>query len=134
MSRTAAYKYSYHSTLYHDKKRVEEFVPVPPRPQDLTEQKIADRMAKIFPGDVIKFDSYKACYTADQVDRHGTTIKCLAPVIEHHGGYVVVKLRNGLTETVNYFDIESVNGHSFPGYIKKPSQIETQISRRQLWS
>ena len=134
MSKTAAYKYSYHSSFFRDKKRSEEFQPVPPGPNDLTEQKIADRMARIFVGDMIKFDSYKEAYTASQVDRHGTTIKAIAPVVEHCGGYVMVKLRNGLLESVNYFDIQSVNGHSFPGYLRKDSQPETSVSRRDLWS
>ncbi len=134
MSKTAAYKYSYHSSFFQDKKRSEDYRPVPPRPQDLTEQKIADRMARIFVGDMIKFDSYKETYTAAQVDRHGTTIKTVAPVVEHCGGYVMVRLRNGVLESVNYFDIESVNGHSFPGYIRKESQPEVEILRSQLWS
>lgn len=134
MSKSAAYKYSYHSSFFQDKKRSEDYHPVPLRPQDLTEQKITDRMARIFVGDMIKFDSYKEAYTAAQVDRHGTTIKTVAPVVEHCGGYVMVKLRNGVLESVNYFDIESVNGHSFPGYIRKESQPEVEILRSHLWS
>ena len=134
MSMSSAYKYSYHSSFFDKRKKAEDYAPVPPRTQDLTEQKIADRMAKIFPGDMIKFDSYKEAYTASQVDRHGTTIKAVAPVVEHHGGYVMVRLRNGLLESVNYFDIQSVNGHSFPGYLHKDVQQEVEVNRRELWS
>ena len=134
MSKTSEYKYSYHSGFFDKKRKAEEFVPVPPRPQDLTEQKIADRMARIFVGDLIKFDSYKEAYTPSQVDRHGTTIKAVAPVVEHCGGYVMVRLRNGLLESVNYFDIQSVNGHSFPGYLRKDVQQEVEVNRRDLWA
>jgi len=91
--------------------------PIPPGPHDLTEEKILGRMANIHIGDVIQFDSQKECYTADQVDRHSSTIKARGVVEEHHGGYLMVRLRRGLLESVNYFGIQSVNGHSFPGYI-----------------
>ena len=91
---------------------------VPPRPQDLTVEKILDRMKTIYRGDKITFDSYKECYAANQVDRHGSTIKATGTVVENCGGYLIVKLKRGLLETVNYFGIESVNGHRFPGYSK----------------
>ena len=89
-----------------------------PGPKDLTEERLLKRMARIFVGDRIRFDSYKACYTADQVDRHGSTIKAEGTVVEHCGGYVMVKL-NRLLESVNYFDIEAVNGKRWPWYLKK---------------
>lgn len=112
--------------------------PVNPRPLDLTEDKIMKRMSRIYVGDVIRFDSQKECFTADQVDRHSSTIKAEGTVVEHCGGYVMVKLRRGLIESVNYFDIESVNGHSFPGYIKRIQSDESlrsmQYMRRSLWS
>lgn len=134
MSMTSAYKYSYHSSFFNEKRRSDEYKPVPPRPQDLTEEKILQRMSRIFIGDMIKFDSHKECYTAWQVDRNSTTIKTVAPVVEHCGGYVMVRLRHGLLESVNYFDIESVNGHGFPGYIRRVSQAETPIEGKMLWS
>ncbi len=99
---------------------------VPPRPCDLTVDKILDRMKNIHIGDKIKFDSMKECYTTSQLDRHSATIKTIAPVVEHCGGYVMVRLRNGLLESVNYFDIESVNGHGFPGYIYRYSGVQQQ--------
>ena len=111
---------------------------VPPGPRDLTEEKILKRMSKIRIGDTIKFDSMKECYTGDQVDRHSATIKATGTVVEHCGGYVMVKLRRGVLESVNYFDIESVNGHGFPGYIIKgqtPSSINAMnYDKRRLWS
>lgn len=112
--------------------------PIKPGPKDLTEERILKRMARIFVGDRIRFDSYKACYTADQVDRHGSTIKAEGTVIEHCGGYVMVRLRNGLIESVNYFDIEQVNGHGFPGYITRAQSAASLSSLRfmgdKLWS
>jgi hypothetical protein len=93
--------------------------PIPPGPHDLTEEKILKRMANIYIGDVIQFDSQKECYTNDQVDRHSSTIKARGVVAEHCGGYLMVRLRRGLLESVNYFDIEKVNGHGFPGYISR---------------
>lgn len=89
---------------------------VPPRPQDLTADKIIDRMKTIHCGDKISFDSYKECYSSDQVDRHSRTIKATGTVVEHCGGYLMVKLRKGVLESVNYFDIEAVNGHRFQGF------------------
>lgn len=109
-----------------------------PGPRDLTAEKILKRMRNIHIGDLIRFDSMKECYTGEQVDRHSATIKATGVVVEHCGGYVMVKLRNGVLESVNYFDIESVNGHGFPGYIQRaqtPSALNAQnYERRQLWS
>ena len=90
-----------------------------PGPHDLTAKKIRDRMKRIKLGDVIRFDSIKECYGSEQMDRHSATIKANGVVVEHCGGYVMVRLHNGVLESVNYFDIEAVNGHSFPGYIKR---------------
>lgn len=92
---------------------------VPPRPQDLTPEKILDRMKNIKIGDEITFDSFKECFRAAQLDRHSATIKVTARVVEHCGGYLMVKLKRGILESVNYFDIEAVNGKRFIGYIKK---------------
>jgi hypothetical protein len=111
--------------------------PVPPGPRDLTVEKIEKRMKRVHIGDVIRFDSMKECFTADQVDRHSTTIKANGVVVEHCGGHVMVRLRNGLLESVNYFDIESVNGHGFPGYISRrqtPASLEAGRMASILWS
>ena len=112
--------------------------PIPPGPNDLTEEKIINRMKMIHIGDVIRFDSMKECFTSDQVDRHSTTIKANGIVVEHCGGYVMVRLRNGVMESVNYFDIELVNNHGFPGYIRR-SQTSASLAslnymKEQLWS
>ena len=93
--------------------------PVPPRPEDLTVEKIRDRMKDIKIGDEITFDSIKECFKAVEVDRYASTIKATASVVEHCGGYVMVRLRRGVLESVNYFDIQAVNGKRFIGYIKK---------------
>jgi hypothetical protein len=115
-----------------------KYGPIPPGPQDLTEEKILKRMARIHIGDVIRFDSMKECFTADQVDRHSGTIKADGVVVEHCGGYVMVKLRRGLLESVSYFDIEKVNGHGFPGYISRMQSAQSlrsmQYMKEQLWS
>lgn len=112
--------------------------PVYPGPQDLTEEKILKRMSSIHVGDVIRFDSMKECFTAEQVDRHSSTIKADGVVVEHCGGYVMVRLRNGIIESVNYFDIEKVNGHGFPGYILRaqtPASLASlKYLRSALWS
>ena len=112
--------------------------PIPPGPRDLTEAKILKRMENVHIGDEIYFDSMKECYIGEQVDRHSSTIKAVGTVVEHCGGYVMVRLRNGVLESVNYFDIEKVNGHGFPGYIKR-AQTQTSVNsmnfqRHQLWS
>lgn len=91
---------------------------IPPRPKDLTAEKIESKMRFIYPGDVITFDSYKTCYTQDKANRYGSTVKATGTVVENHGGYLAVKLRGGLIEYVNYFGIESVNGVRFSGYSK----------------
>lgn len=105
---------------YERRKREKrkEFIPLPPGPNDLTAQKIADRMSKIYVGDRIVFDSMKACITSNQCDRHSSYVKATGTVVEHCGGYVMVKL-NRLLESVNYFDIEAVNGKRWPWYLKK---------------
>jgi hypothetical protein len=112
--------------------------PILPGPRDLTVEKILKRMERIHVGDVIRFDSMKECYTADQVDRHSATIKADGVVVEHCGGYVMVKLRRGLLESVNYFDIEKVNGHGFPGYVTRMQSAQSlrslQYTKEQLWS
>ena len=112
--------------------------PVQPGPKDLTEELILKRMAQIHIGDVIRFDSTKECFTADQIDRHSSTIKADGTVVEHCGGYVMVRLRRGLIESVNYFDIEAVNHHGFPGYVKRIQTTASLASLKQikekLWS
>lgn len=112
--------------------------PVPPGPSDLTVDLMLKRMEQIKIGDVIRFDSMKECFTADQIDRHGSTIKADGTVVEHCGGYVMVRLRNGLIESVNYFDVEAVNHHGFPGYIKRLQTTASLASLKQikekLWS
>ena len=118
-------------------KRRKHVGPVPPGPNDLTEEKILKRMRDIHIGDVIRFDSQKECFTVEQVDRHSSTIKADGIVVEHCGGYVMVKLRHGVIESINYFDIEKVNGHGFPGYIKRNSLLTSlsgNYSGGQLWS
>ena len=110
-----------HPNLYHTHKNGMawyNYEPLDPGPHDLTEQKIADRMSKIYVGDRIVFDSMKACITSNQCDRHSSYVKATGTVVEHCGGYVMVKL-NHLLESVNYFDIEAVNGKRWPWYLKK---------------
>jgi hypothetical protein len=119
------------------RQRRKEPGPVAPGPRDLTEEKILKRMRDIRYGDVIRFDSHKECFTAEQVDRHSSTIKADGIVVENCGGYVMVNLRHGVLESVNYFDIEKVNGHGFPGYIKRTSLMTSlagNYTERQLWS
>ena len=89
---------------------------VAPGYHDLTADKIVERMEFIQPGDVITFDSMKECFSADQIDRYTATIKATGEVVENCGGYLMVKLRRGLIESVNYFGIESVNGIKFRWY------------------
>ncbi len=90
---------------------------VKPGPKDLTAEKIEKMMQAVKVGDEITFDSMKECYLSNQVDRHNSTIKATATVVEHCGGYVMVRLRRGVLESVNYYGIQKVNGISFPGYI-----------------
>ena len=89
---------------------------VAPDPMHLTADKIVERMAFIQLGDVVTFDSMKECFSADQVDRFTATIKANGEVVENCGGYLMVKLRRGVLESVNYFGIESVNGIKFRWY------------------
>ena len=119
--------------MMREKLKQKRFLgPVYPRPQDLTEEKILKRMSRIHIGDVIRFDSQKECFSADQVDRHCATIKADGRVVEHCGGYVMVKLRRGLLESVNYFDIEKVNGHGFPGYISRAQSAASLASLQYM--
>ena len=125
------YKRTGGDTVYRAYERTKremrrEFRPVDPGPNDLTPQKIAERMNRIYVGDRITFDSMKACVTASQCDRHSSYIKATGTVVEHCGGYVMVKL-NRLLESVNYFDIETVNGKRWPYYIKKDVPPEVQV-------
>lgn len=100
----------------HKERRMNDYRAVPPRPQDLTADKIVERMAFIKPGDYVTFDSMKECFTSNQVDRFVATIKATGEVVENCGGYLMVKLRRGVMESVNYFGIESVNGVKFRWY------------------
>lgn len=100
----------------------------------MTVEKITNRMKSIHVGDLITFDSMKECFTADQVDRHCSTIKATAEVVEHCGGYIMVRLAHGLLESVSYFGIESVNGKKWPFYINPKNNIESVLVHEgQLW-
>ena len=92
---------------------------IAPLPTQLTADVIEERMSFIKPGDVVTFDSMKECFTSDQVDRFAATIKATGEVVENCGGYLMVKLRRGVLESVNYFDIYAVNGLRFHGYSPK---------------
>ena len=89
---------------------------IAPLPTQLTADVIEERMSFIKPGDVVTFDSMKECFTSDQVDRFTATIKATGEVVENCGGYLMVKLRRGVLESVNYFGVESVNGVKFRWY------------------
>ena len=89
---------------------------IAPLPTQLNADVIEERMAFIKLGDVVTFDSMKECFTSDQVDRFVATIKATGEVVENCGGYLMVKLRRGVMESVNYFGIESVNGVKFRWY------------------
>lgn len=99
--------------------KVLEVANVAPRPEHLTADKIEKRMEFIKPGDLIHFDSMKECYESKHVDRYASTIHATGEVVENCGGYLMVKLRNGLLESVNYFGIFAVNGLRFCGYSPK---------------
>lgn len=98
--------------------RKNEFAVMLPGPNDLTEQKILERMNRIFVGDKITFDSMKCDRATSQscATTRGT-------VVEHCGGYVMVKLHN-VIESVSYFDIRTLNGKTWPYYINKDSKPE----------
>ena len=137
MSRTTFKKVDA-DAVYHAFKRGqykrESFVPLPPGPNDLTAEIIADRMKNIYVGDKITFDSMKECFTALQVDRHNSTIKATGTVVENCGGYLMVKLKHGLLESVNYFAIESVNKKRWPWYINPNSNIDSILTEdTELW-
>lgn len=138
MSR-ATFKHTDGDAVYHalqkskrEKKR--EYLPLPPGPNDLTAEIIGERMSRIYVGDRITFDSVKECFISTQVDRGGSTIKASGTVVEHCGGYVMVKLRYGILESVNYFGIESVNGKRWPWYVDPKTTIDSvYLHERQLW-
>lgn len=117
------YKRTGGDTVYRAYERTKremrrEFRPVDPGPNDLTAQKIAERMNRIYVGDRITFDSMKCGNATSQ-----SSAKAAGRVIEHCGGYVMVKL-DRVIESVTYFDIESVNGKKWPWYINKDSKPE----------
>lgn len=124
----------YHALQQRKRDRREEYRVLDPGPNDLTAEKIAERMSRIFVGDKITFDSIKECFTASQVDRHGSTIKASGRVVEHCGGYVMVQLKHGLLESVNYFGIESVNNKKWPWYIDPGTTIDSILTEEvELW-
>ena len=63
-------------------------------------------------GDRIAFDSYKECFSMDQVDRHSATIGADGKVVEVYKSFVIVRLRRGVLEPVSRWNIHKVNGHS----------------------
>lgn len=63
-------------------------------------------------GDRIAFDSYKECFSTDQVDRHSATIGADGKVVEVYKSFVIVRLRRGVLESVSRWNIHKVNGHS----------------------
>lgn len=124
----------YHALQKSKREKKREYIPLPPGPNDLTAEKIGERMSRIFIGDKITFDSTKECFTADQVDRGSSTIKANGTVVEHCGGYVMVRLAHGLLESVNYLGIESVNGKRWPYYVDPKNNIDSVLMHeRQLW-
>ena len=64
----------------------------------------------IVPGDIIQFDSWKACETVNNVDRY-TSIKVEAPVVDVYENFVVVNLKK-IRDCVNRWDISKINGRS----------------------
>jgi hypothetical protein len=108
----------------------EQFRVLDAGPNDLTAHKIVDRMAHIMIGDEILFDSMKEAFDSTQVDRHSSTIKAVGTVVEHHGGWLLVRLARGLTEPVNYFGIEAVNGKRWNWY-QDPKTDATRKGRFQ---
>ena len=114
-----------HPNLYHTSKRslFGKYELNPPGPNDLTEQKILERMNHIFVGDKVKFYSMKECFVAAQVGRHSATIPAIGTVVEHCGGYLMLKLRNGLLESCNYYDILAVNGKGWQYTMKRTDVI-----------
>lgn len=116
-----------HPNLYHTRRR-DEYEPLLPGPNDLTVQKIVERMNRIYVGDIVKFNSYKACYTASQVGRHAATIPATGTVAEHCGGYLMIRLRNGVVESCNYYDILSVNGKHWPYGMKRANVLTDMIA------
>lgn len=114
-----------HPNLYHTNKRslFGKYELHPPGPNDLTEQKILERMNHIFVGDKVKFYSMKECFVAAQVGRHSATIPAIGTVVEHCGGYLMLKLRNGLLESCNYYDILAINGKGWQYTMKRTDVI-----------
>ena len=92
----------------------------------LTVKNIENDMKSIKVGDIITFDSMKECYYLYQIAR-SDFIKATGEVIENCGGHLIVKLRKGVIESVNYFDIFAVNGSRFRGYRPKESSVIIQI-------
>lgn len=122
-----------HPNLYRSSRQWIKYETYDPGPNDLTVQKILERMNAIYVGDRVKFNSMKECYTASQVGRHSATIPAIGEVVEHCGGYLMVKLHK-LVETVTYFDIIAVNNKKWPWYIRKDSQPEIQVlGDNSLW-
>ena len=119
-----------HPNLYHAPKNVGtwfNYEPLSPGPQDLTVNKILERMSRIYVGDKVKFNSMKECYTASQVGRHGSTIPAVGTVVEHCGGYLMIQLRHGLMESCNYYDILAVNGKTWPYTIKRADTLSIEM-------
>ena len=102
---------------YFKQQQRKKFIVMDPGPRDLTAEKIEERMSTIHLGDQILFDSMKECYDILQLDRHSSTIKAVGEVVEHCGGYVMVKLKRGVLESVNYFSIQAVNGKRWNWYV-----------------
>lgn len=64
----------------------------------------------ILPGDIIQYESMKACDGVNNVDRY-TSIRYEAPVVAVHEQFVIVKLKR-IYECVNRWDISKINGRS----------------------
>ena len=116
-----------HPNLYRSSRQWIKYETYDPGPHDLTVQKILERMNAIYVGDRVKFNSMKACYTASQVGRHSATIPAIGEVVEHCGGYLMLRLRNGLLESCNYYDILSVNGKTWPYSIKRADSLSVEV-------
>lgn len=112
-----------HPNLYRSSKQWIKYEILDPGPNDLTVEKILERMNHIFVGDKIKFYSMKECFVAAQVGRHSATIPAIGTVVEHCGGYLMLKLRNGLLESCNYYDILAVNGKGWQYTMKRTDVI-----------
>ena len=116
-----------HPNLYRSSRQWIKYETYEPGPHDLTVEKILERMSRIYVGDRVKFNSMKECYTASQVGRHSATIPAIGEVVEHCGGYLMLRLRNGLLESCNYYDILSVNGKTWPYSIKRADSLSVEV-------